>query len=170
MTPTITRLLAALTIAALSGCEVDMTDRIDPPLTAEQARARVITAGREIAGALALPVREAWFWRGSCRDNGGPPYRGQMRIAYDKAANSALSDAQIAATIARLRASGWTEATAFHTRSAALRKDGIHAVFRPQNASTATRGVEVLGDCRDITGDPSDHRRPERVDLTPPDR
>lgn len=166
MTPAIRTLIAAMLIAAIPGCEVPMSERETAALPPEPARAQVVTAAREIAAALPSPVREAWFWPGPCGD--GPEFRGQMRIAYDRAASSEVSDAQIAAVIARLRASGWTDATGFRSRSATLVKDGVHAVFRAQNASTATRGVEVLGGCGAPPGGTAPDSRPERIELGEP--
>lgn len=173
MTRNSPRLLVAMAVAAitaaLSGCEVDMSDRISSGPTTEQTRAQVIDAAREIAAALPSPVHAAWFWRGSCGDphgdGGDAPSRAQMRIGYDRAASSAVSEAQIAAAIARLRAAGWATATGFRSRSVTLEKNGVHAVFRAQNASTATRGVEVLGGCSTIPETTAGDGRPERIDL-----
>lgn len=157
LTPTA---IALLMIATLPGCGVEMSE-----LTPGQARAQVIAAAREIVAVTRVPVREAWFWRGSCTDGGGPPFRGHLRIAYDRADSYQTSETEIAGMIDRLRAAGWDANPGFRSHSEVLRKGDVHAVFRAQHAGIRTRGIEVIGPCADATTGGAGSRRTEPVDL-----
>jgi predicted secreted protein len=128
-----------------------MNDDVSNPISPEQSKAQVIDAAKEIVGLAELKVLNAVFWRGSCNDQGDPPYRGEMRISHALAPSFQAADAEDAQMIQQLRNNGWTDAPDFHTHGTALKKNGVVAVINPQNASTPTRGVELFGECRDIT-------------------
>lgn len=147
------RLLAAAIAAALSGCGVYMSDvdAVSDPLMPDQSRAQVVDAATEIITALNLPVLRMAFWRASCNDQGLPPFRGQIRITYPRADGYARSDAEIADMIELLAAKGWSDDPDFHTHSRAIAKNNVTAVFQKQNASVVDRGIDVFGECRDIT-------------------
>ena len=145
------RVIAALAVAAVSGCGVHVSTGESSTLTPQQSRAQVLDAGAEIAATLNLPVLRAVFWHASCNDQGRAPFRGQLRISYPPAASRRESEIQIAAMITRLTATGWSADPDFHSHSPAVRKNGVTAVFRGQNASVASRAIEVIGQCRDVT-------------------
>jgi hypothetical protein len=130
-----------------------MNDGVSNPITPEQSKAQVIDAAKEIVGLVDLKVLKAVFWRGSCNDQGEPPYRGEMRISHALASSFEVADAEDARMIQQLRSHGWTDAPDFHTHGTALKKNGVVAVISPQNVSTPTRGVELFGECRDMTSE-----------------
>lgn len=145
-------IVAAAALAALTGCGLPMS-QTGPP-SADQSRAQVLGAARELVATLRLPVLQAAFWRAACGDGGRPPFRAQVRISYPRAAGYAQSEAEIAAMIRRLTETGWTAEPGFPSHSRALAKNGITALFRGQNASVSTRAVEVIGDCEDGSASP----------------
>lgn len=121
------------------------------PLTPEQSRAQVIDAATEIVSALHLPVLRAAFWHGACRDSGAGPFRGQMRISYPLAASAGRAQTEIAEMVTKLIGNGWSADPDFRSHSPALTKANVVAIFRSQNAGISTRGIEVIGECRDVT-------------------
>lgn len=148
-----TATVVAAVLAAPMGCGVHMSvfDRVRDPLTPEQSRAQVLEAAREIVTVLNLPVVRAGFWHAACNDLGKAPFRGQMLISYPRAADDERSDAEVDAMITRLRAHGWTADPGFHSHSPVVTKNNVTVIFQRQNASVPTRGIEVLGECRNIT-------------------
>jgi len=130
-----------------------MNDGVSNPISPEQSKAQVVDAAKEIVGITDLKVVDSVFWRGSCNDQGDPPYRGEMRISHPLAANFETADAEDARMIRQLRDHGWVDAPDFHTHGTALQKSGVVAVINAQNASTPTRGVELFGECRDMTSE-----------------
>lgn len=166
-TARITAAVALLT-ALLTACGEGNTmnsDGVDHPITPEQSKAQVVDAARDVVGTLGLqPIRPA-FWHASCNDQGDPPFRGQMRIGYPQAATPDASAAEIADMVGRLRNDGWTTADDFRTHGTALRKNGVVAVFSPQNASVPTRSLEFFGECADVTTTKDTAGTTEIVDL-----
>ncbi len=120
------------------------------PLTPEQSRAQVLEAAREIVAGLDVPVLEAYFWRSGCGDRGGPPFRGEIRIAYPRAAPEADPAAELDAMIERLADSGWHPDPDFRSHSPAVSRDGVVVVFRKQTPGIAVRNIYVVGQCRDV--------------------
>jgi hypothetical protein len=145
-----------------------MNNGVTNPITPEQSKAQVIDAARDIVGAVDLQVVEAVFWRGSCNDQGDAPFQGKMRIAHPLAANFQAADAEDAQMIKRLQNNGWTTDLDFDTHGKALKKNGVVAVFRPQNAATSTRGIDLYGECRDITTTKDTKGNTETVNLELP--
>lgn len=143
-------IVAAGAVAALTGCGVGMPEPLTP-LTPEQSRAQVIEAATDIVSTLNLPVLRAAVWHGACHDNGAGPFRGQMRIYYPLAANAEQSEAEIAEMVAVLVANGWSGDPDFRSHSPVVTKNNVTAIFRGQIAGVSTRGIEVLGECRDVT-------------------
>ncbi|WP_018598745.1 hypothetical protein [Mycobacterium sp. 155] len=143
-----------------------MNDGVSNPITPEQSKAQVIDAARDIVGTVDLQVVDAVFWHGSCNDQGDAPFQGKMRIAHPLAASLEAADAEDAQMIQRLEASGWTTDSAFNTHSTALKKNGVTAVFRPQNSAVATRGIDLYGECRDVTTTKQTAGGNEHVDLS----
>lgn len=141
------------------------TDTVSSPLTPEQSRAQVVDAANEIVRKLNLPVVEAYFWRASCNDQGDPPFRGEMRIAYPQAATPAESDAEIARMAAQLSGSGWTGDSEFRAHGTVLTKGNVVAVLGPQNVSDPNREIELFGECRDVTTTKESRGRVERIAL-----
>lgn len=144
--------------AALTGCGVLVSNPAvigragEPsvPLTPEQSRAQVVEVAREIVAQLDVPVTEAYFWRASCRDDGAPPLRGEVRIAYPRASSGAVSQTEIEAMIGRLGDTGWSVDPDFHSHSPALSRDHVVLIFQRQNPSIPVRNILVMGECRDV--------------------
>jgi hypothetical protein len=126
-------------------------DKVSNPLSPEQSKTQVMDAAHDIVSTLNLSVIEAAFWHASCNDQGDPPFRGQMRIAYPPASSFAESDAQIARMVQQLRGAGWTPDPDFHAHGTALTKGNVVAVFGPQNVSDPNRDIQLYGECRDTT-------------------
>lgn len=126
-------------------------DKVSNPLSPEQSKTQVMDAAHDIVSTLNLSVVEAAFWHASCNDQGDPPFRGQIRIAYPPASSFAESDAQIARMVQQLRGAGWTPDPDFHTHGTALTKGSVVAVFGPQNVSDPNRDIQLYGECRDTT-------------------
>ncbi|WP_431239279.1 hypothetical protein ACQ86B_06090 [Mycolicibacterium aichiense] len=164
---TIPLVVTVMVATALSGCGIMQSDadRVSNPLTPEQSKAQVMDAAHDIVTTLNINVVEAAFWHASCNDQGDPPFRGQMRIAYPPAASFAASDTEIAQMVQQLRNTGWTSDPGFHTHGTALSKGNVVAVFGPQNVSNPNRDIELFGECRDTTTTKDTKGRVERVAL-----
>lgn len=160
---------AALAATLVSGCGAvsRMADYgVKNPLTPEQSKAQVVDAAKDIVGILKLPVVSAHFWRSSCNDQGGPPFQSEMRIAYPLAPTFEASQAQIGEFVARLRDAGWAPpGSDVHTHGAMLTKNGVSATFGPQAVGIDTNGIELLGECRDVTTTKQTVGTGEDVDL-----
>lgn len=126
-------------------------ENVSNPMTPDQSKAQVVDAVREIVATLNLHVVKASFWHSSCNDQGDPPFRGEAVITYPLAPSFDESDAEIANMVRRLQSLGWTGDPDFHSHGAALKKNNVVAVFGPQNVSTPNRGIELYGECRDMT-------------------
>lgn len=120
-------------------------------MTPEESKSQVLKAAREVVAILGLDVVEASFWHSACNSRGDPPFRGRMRIGYPPAQSPRAADDQIAAMLDLLRAAGWSTDSAFLSHAPALRKNDVIIVLRPQDPNAATRGVDVIGECRDVT-------------------
>lgn len=147
----------AVAVAAVigSGCGAVSSmknDGVSNPITPEQSRARLVDAAHEIVETVGLQVIEpAYFWHSSCNDQGDPPFRGEMRIPYPRAASFEASDAEVAQMIERLQTKGWTTDPGANTHGNAVTKNAVSAIFYPQNAADATRSINLSGECRDVT-------------------
>ena len=120
------------------------------PMTPEESRSQVLKAAREVVAILGLDVVEASFWHSACNSRGDPPFRGRMRIGYPPAQNPGAADDH-AAMLDLLQAAGWSADSAFLSHAPALKKSDVIIVLRPQDPNAATRGVDVIGECRDVT-------------------
>ncbi|MCV7229963.1 hypothetical protein [Mycolicibacterium komossense] len=140
-------------------------DKVSDPLTPDQSRAQVMDAGREVVTTLDLHVVDGAFWHASCNDQGDPPFRGQLRIAYPAAPTFDDSKAQIAQMTDHLKASGWTGDPDFQSHGTVLQKNNVVAVFGPQNASDPNPEVMFYGECRDVTTTKETKGQPEPVSL-----
>ena len=167
---TVATVAVVATLAALvSGCGTVswiMNDGVSNPITPEESKAQVVDAAKEIVGILDLPVVEPVFWRASCNDQGDPPFRGQARIGYPLAPSFEAADAEDAELIERLRSQGWTTDPDAVTHGTALKRNGVVALFRPQNAGTPTRGIDLYGECRDVTTTRDTKGTTEDLDLS----
>lgn len=139
---------------------------VSNPLTPEQSKTQVVDAAKEIVRVLGLQAIEPAFWYASCNDQGDPPFQGRMMIGYPKAASFEASEAEIADMVARLRGVGWDGASDFHTHGKALEKNGVVAVFGSQAVGDSTRGLELFGECRDVTTTKQTKGATEIVDLS----
>jgi hypothetical protein len=120
-------------------------------MTPEESKSQVLKAAREVVAILGLDVVEASFWHSACNSRGDPPFRGRMRIGYPPAQSPLAADDQIAAMLDLLRAAGFSADSAFLSHAPALRKNDVIIVLRPQDPNATTRGVDVIGECRDVT-------------------
>jgi hypothetical protein len=145
--------MTVLVATALSGCGVMKSDadNVANPLTPEQSKSQVMDAAHNIVTTLNINVVEAAVWLASCNDQGDPPFRGRMRVAYPPAPSFAESDAQIAQMVQQLRGAGWKPDSDFHSHGTVLSKDNVVAVFGPQNVSDPNRDIQLYGECRDTT-------------------
>ncbi|BBY28131.1 hypothetical protein [Mycolicibacterium sediminis] len=162
--------VAVLAAALLSGCGVVSTmknEGVKNPITPEQSKAQVIDAAKEVVSTLGIEAIRPAFWHASCNDQGEAPFRGQMRIGYPQAGSFEASDAEIASMVQRLESNGWSKAPDFLTHGTALQKNGIVAVFSPQNVSVPTRSLEFFGECSDVTTSKEAGGETEIVSLTP---
>jgi hypothetical protein len=139
---------------------------VSNPLTPQQSQAQVVDAAKEIVHILGLKPIEPAFSHTSCNDQGDPPFQGSMRIGYPNAASFEASQAEIADMVRRLKSIGWTSPPDVHTHGTALEKNGVTAIFGPQNVSTSTRDLIIEGECRDVTTTKQDANRPHIVDLS----
>lgn len=145
----------ALALAtALSGCAVVrgiMNDGVTNPITPEQSKAQVVDAARDIVSILNIPVERAVFWRSSCNDQGEAPFQGAARISYPLAPTFEASTAEITRWVEQLKTQGWTTDSTAYTHGSLLTKNGVSVTFWPQSVSDTQRGLELLGECRDLT-------------------
>lgn len=154
--------------ALVSGCGAVswiMNDGVSNPMTPEQSKAQVIDAARELVRILDLPVTKAVFWHSSCNDQGDAPFSGQVSISYPLAASFEASDAAQAHMVKLLQSRGWAGDSDFHTHGTVLTKNGVHAVFAPQNAATPNNGIDLSGECRDVTTTKDTKGTTEGVEL-----
>ena len=161
----------AMVAALVSGCGAVssmMNDGVSNPITPEQSKAQVIDAATEIVGILNLQVIEPAFWHSSCNDQGEAPFRGRMMIGYPLASSFEASDAEVAQMVQLLQTKGWTTDSDLHSHSATLTKNGVVAVLAPQAVGDSTRGLEVLGECRDTTTTKDTKGTTEIVNLSTP--
>lgn len=162
---------AAVVTALTSGCSAVnwiKNDGVSNPMTPEQSRAEVVDAAREIVSTLNLSVIEPVFWRGSCNDQGEAPFQGRMAMGYPMASSFEASDAEVAAWLQTLQTKGWTTDSDYKTHATAITKNGVTAVFAPQNSGTPTRRLNLYGECRDVTTTKDTRGTNEHVDLTAP--
>jgi uncharacterized protein YceK len=146
--------VVAVVVALVSGCGAVswiMNDGVSNPITPEQSKAQVMDAAKELVGILDLPVSKAVFWHSSCNDQGDAPFRGVVSINYPLAPSFEEADANVAQMVKRLQSQGWTGDPDFHTHGTVLTKNGVQAVFAPQNAATPNNGIDLYGECRDAT-------------------
>jgi hypothetical protein len=164
-----TTLAAALVATLISGCGAvnPMKDQGGANTTdAEQSKAQVVDAAKEIVAALKLPVDSAYFRRSSCNDQGDPPFQGSVRIWYPLAPSSEASDAQVAEWVRVLRTKGWTTpGPDFHTHATALSKNGVSVTFDRQGVGRKSNGIELLGECLDMTTTKETAGLSEDIDL-----
>jgi hypothetical protein len=144
--------LAGLTVL-FSGCGPvnSVTNRVSNPLTPEQSKAQVVDAAREIVTATGVHVVSASFERASCNDDGVAPFKGIVSISYPLAPSFEQSGAEVAKMVQQLQSSGWTGDPDFHSHGTVLKKNSVVAVFGSQDASTPYRGIDLYGECRDMT-------------------
>lgn len=149
------RVFGAATVlaAVIAGCGpvTSVTGKVPDPLTPEQSRAQVVDGARDIVRALQLEVTRVVFWRASCTDRHDAPFRSVVSIWYPPAPTLQASDAEVAEMIGRLQDEGWTDDTGFKSHGVALAKHDVVAVLAPQAVGDKNRGIDLYGECRDVT-------------------
>ncbi len=159
---------AALAAAVVSRCGVVsgiMNDGVSNPISPEQVKAQVLDAARDIVSILNLLVSKAIVWRSSCNDQGEAPFRGRMRVSYPVAPSLEASAAEVDQWVQHLQTKGWTTDPAAHTHGTALTKNGVGVTFWPQSVSDTNRGLELLGQCQDVTTTKETAGGNEHIDL-----
>lgn len=136
---------------------------VSNPMTPEQSKAQVIDAARELVTALHLHVVDAVFWRSSCNDQGDPPFRGTVSITYPPAPSFEESTAEIARMVQHVQSMGWTGDPDFHSHGTVVRKNNVVAEFSPQDASVPNPGIDLYGECRDVTTTKDTKGSPEHI-------
>lgn len=142
--------VAAILIAGC-GTVTSLTGKVPDPLTPQQSKTQVVDGARDIVRALHLEVIKVVFWRASCNDQHKAPFRGVLSIWYPTAPSMDASDAEVAEMIRLLHANAWIADTDFKTHGTAIAKNDIVAVFAPQAVGDKNRGIDLYGQCRDIT-------------------
>ena len=150
---------AAIVGLLLSGCAHTVLDPISP----QQARAEVIDAARDIIITLHGEVTEALFSYESCNDQGDPPFRGVVNMAFwmPGVPHDQAVDPQ--RVISGLVADGWRTDSDFKSHSPTLRKGKINIILtvvpppRPGEKFNSHVGVDVNGQCRDTYDHRTDH-------------
>jgi hypothetical protein len=145
----------ATAVAMVSGCALvnKFKDGVSDPMTPDEAKSQVIAAARDVVKTLQLKDVGATFRFEACNDDGKPPYRGLVRIDYAHAPTYEASQAEVQNFVEQLRRGGWSGDTDFASHSPSVAKDNVVALLRPY-APNGSGGIEVRGECRDIT----DHR------------
>jgi hypothetical protein len=146
--------IVAMVAVLLSGCGAvrSMTNHgVSNPMTPEQSRAQVVDAARELVAALRLPVTRAVFSHDSCNDQGEAPFQGHVVITYPLGPSFEASDAAQADMVTKLQSQGWSTDSDAHTHGMPLKKNGVKVTFWPQNAATPNNGIDLWGECRDVT-------------------
>lgn len=144
----------AVAMALVSGCGAVSSiknDGVSNPITPEQSKAQVVDAAKELVGILGLPVTKAVFWHSSCNDQGEAPFRGKVAISYPLAPSLQEADANVATMVTRLQSHSWTTDPGAYSHATVLTKNGVEVTFAPQNAATPNNGIDVSGECRDVT-------------------
>lgn len=139
-------------------------DRQEPtPISDEESRAQVVDAAKAITAAAGLDVTYAnyqWEW---CNDQGEPPYRSRVDIAFVVPPGTTNIDASktVATTVAAQP--GWAAGTppGIHTAGDAVHKGNVWAVIGPGNYPERG-GIRIFGECRNM----NDHRNSGGVEIT----
>lgn len=142
-----------------------ISDHVSNPLTPEQSKDQVVAAARQIVSAVGVHVVNATFTRSSCNDDGVAPFQGIVNIAYPLAPSLEQSDAEIAQMAQRLESLGWKGDPNLHTHATALKKNNVVVHLAPQSVSSVNRGIDVYGECRDVTTTKSDAGSVEPLSL-----
>lgn len=161
----------AVAMALLSGCGAVssiMNDGVSNPITPEQSKAQVMDAAKELVGILDLSVSKSVFWHSSCNDQGEAPFRGKVAISYPLAPSFEASDAQVAQMVQRLQSHGWAADPGAHSHATVLTKNGVEVTFTPQNAAAPNNGIDLSGECRDVTTTKDTKGNTEDVNLAGP--
>ena len=145
-----------------------MNDGISNPITPEQSKDQVMAAAKELVGILDLSVTRAVFWHSSCNDQGEAPFRGKVAINYPLAPSFEASDAQVDQMVKRLQSQGWASDSGAYSHGTVLKKNGVEVTFAPQNAATPNNGIDLSGECRDVTTTKDTRGSTEDVNLSRP--
>jgi hypothetical protein len=146
---------------ALAGCGDIVLDPISP----QQARAEVVDAARDIVSALHAEVTEARFRYESCNDQGEPPFRGVVRMAFWMPGVPHDQPVNPQTVIKALLADGWSTDPRLISHSPTLRKGKVNIILgvvpRPPAGVKLNShvGVKLDGQCRDTF----DHRKDNSI-------
>jgi hypothetical protein len=151
--------VVAIIALVLSGCGEIVTD----PISAQQARAQVVDAARDIVTALHAELTEATFTYEPCNDQGEPPFRGVADVSFwmPGVPHDEVIDPQT--VISALVADGWSTDSDFRSHAPTLRKNNVNAILTvvppplPGEPNTSHVGVDLYGQCRDTFDHRTDH-------------
>jgi hypothetical protein len=146
-------LLATVTaVATVSGCAMvnKLKDGVSDPMTPEEAKSQTVAAARDVVKTLRLKDVGATFRYEACSDEGKPPYRGLVQIDYAHASTYEASAAEVALFVEELKRDGWSTDSGFVSHAPSLAKNNVVTLLRPY-APNGSGGIEVRGECRDVT-------------------
>lgn len=158
--------LAVLTtvVAPMGGCSsMSPSQPENPavtPLTDDESRGQVVDAAKEIVRAARLDITYAnlqWEW---CNDQGEPPFRTKVELAFVTPAGEDRS-AQIAASVAAQP--GWESGPppGYVPAGEVVHKGDVWASIGPGN-NPERGGIQIYGECRNV----NDHRDTDGVEIT----
>ncbi|MGQ9352257.1 hypothetical protein [Mycolicibacterium gilvum] len=158
--------LAVLTtvVAPIGGCSAMSPSQPEQPdtptLSDDESRGQVVDAAKEIVRAADLDVTYAnlqWEW---CNDQGNPPYRAKVELAFVTASGENRS-AEIATSVAAQP--GWESGPppGYVPAGEVVHRGGVWASIGPGN-NPERGGIQIYGECRNM----NDHRDTPGVEIT----
>ncbi len=137
--------------AMLTGCG---GDRVNDPMSPQQARAQVIDAGKGLVRDLGLQddLVKTVFSYESCTDDNKGPFRGKLAMLFWMPGASRSHPVAPESVYSALKKFGWQSDPDFHSHSVTMRKGPVAAALNVDDADpppVAHVGVELRGECRD---------------------
>jgi len=130
-----------------------------PALSDDEAQAQVVALGREIVQATQLQGVKAGFEFSSCNDQGDPPYKGWLQIAFDIPAGANPADyiKHIATT---MQAQGWSAGPPANQSyvGTVISKGGIAAQLGGPTSVSPKATIDIYGECRNMTNHHNDNK------------
>ncbi len=159
--------LLASAVPATEGCSPMFPFQPDQPESApisdDESRAQVVDAAVEIAKAANLDVTYAnyqWEW---CNDQGEPPYRSRVDIAFTVPPGTTSADLSKKVASTAAAQPGWAAGAppGIHSAGDVVHKGNVWAVIGPGNYPERG-GIQIFGECRNM----NDHRDTGGVEIT----
>jgi hypothetical protein len=131
------------------------------PLSDDAAKTQVVDAARQIVAVAQLQGVAAGFAFDSCNDQGDPPYMGSLQLVFDLPADTG-SDAYFQKIASTMKTVGWSTNTRYQFGPITLNKGGITAEIAPLAGNPGKGGIDIYGECRNMT----DHHHDGRTNPT----